>query len=72
MSEGANSGVKYRAEVQRQFSFVHSLGCEYQILDNTRHPDADRGRDGNRRLASLYDVLPAKDELGASSAGAPD
>ena len=43
---GGNSGVKYRAEVQRQFGYVHSLGCEFQILDDQGHPDADRGRPG--------------------------
>ncbi len=58
LSEGANSGVKYRAEVQNQIGFVHSLGCEFQLLDDLRHPDANRGHAGNRTLASLYDLLP--------------
>jgi len=71
LSEGANSGVKYRAEVQRQFGFVHSLGCEYQILDDARHPDARRGHEGNRRLASLYDVIPARDVNGSAPGGEP-
>lgn len=52
-----NSGVKYRAEVQRQLGYVHSLGCEFQILDDEGHPDADRGRPGTRRLGGLYDLL---------------
>lgn len=52
-----NSGVKYRAEVQRQLGYVHSLGCEFQILDDQGHPDADRGRPGTRRLGGLYDLL---------------
>lgn len=72
LSEGANSGVKYRAEVQRQFGFVHSLGCEYQILDDARHPDAKRGLDGNRRLASLYDVIAARDSNGSPPGGEPE
>ena len=59
LTPGANSDVKYRARANDGFSFVDSIGCEYQILDDARHPDADRGRDGNRRLASLYDLVPA-------------
>ena len=52
-----NSGVKYRAEPQREMGFVHALGCEFQILDDAGHPDANRGRPGTRRLAGLYDLL---------------
>lgn len=61
IAPGANSGIKYRAEVQRQMGYVHGLGCEFQILDDARHPDANRGRPGTRRLAGLYDMIAAKD-----------
>ena len=53
-TEGANSGIKY---------FIGengSVGCEFQILDDERHPDANRGFNGNRRLGSLYDIIPAQ------------
>ncbi len=57
MSEGANSGVKYFTGNNGP-----SIGCEYQILDDARHPDATQGAAGNRKLASLYDLIPAEAE----------
>lgn len=53
-TEGANSGVKYFTGNNGP-----SIGLEYQILDDDRHPDAKMGDVGNRTLASLYDLIPA-------------
>ena len=39
------------------------LGLEYQLLDNERHEDAQNGRDGNHKNASLYDMIPPPVDL---------
>jgi len=58
ITEGANSGVKYftiESEKQRGFTY----GLEYQILDDSRHPDARQFTtfEGSRRCAGLYDMI---------------
>jgi hypothetical protein len=57
LDSGANSGIKYCTGNNGP-----SIGLEYQILDDQRHPDAKKGENGNRTLASLYDLVPAKKE----------
>ncbi|WP_200978769.1 DUF1080 domain-containing protein [Echinicola sp. 20G] len=61
LSEGANSGVKYFVTLDEQTS-GSAIGLEYQILDDEKHPDAKMGRDGNRTLSSLYDLITAAKE----------
>lgn len=58
ITEGANSGIKYYV-TESEKNKGSAIGLEYQILDDVRHPDAKMGRDGNRTLASLYDLIPA-------------
>jgi len=58
LSPGANSGVIYFVTLAEQTP-GSPIGLEYQLLDDARHPDAQLGHDGNRRLASLYDLIPA-------------
>lgn len=59
MTEGANSGIKYLVTEGYGSAPGSAVAFEYQILHDFRHPDAQAGRDGNRTLASLYDLLPA-------------
>ena len=65
---GCNSGIKIY--VQPDISPVDkktglpaavgsAIGMEFQILDDVLHPDAKLGRDGDRKLGSLYDLIPA-------------
>ena len=54
LTEGANSGVKYCLGNNGP-----SIGLEYQVLDDDKHPDAKQGIDGNRKMASLYDLIPS-------------
>ena len=59
LTEGSNSGIKYFVDTELNKGKGSSIGCEYQILDDKLHPDAKNGRDGNRTLASLYDLITA-------------
>jgi hypothetical protein len=59
ISPGANSGIKYYVDPELNKAEGSAIGLEYQILDDERHPDAKMGRDGNRTIASLYDLIPA-------------
>ena len=66
LTDGANSGLKYFvrsnwdpvAGHRKESGFGLTIGYEFQILDDARHPDAKLGRDGNRTLGALYDLIP--------------
>ena len=58
LDTGANSGVKYFVTLS-EGNEGSAIGLEYQLLDDKLHPDAKAGRDGNRTLASLYDLKTA-------------
>jgi type 1 glutamine amidotransferase len=68
ITPGANSGIKIF--VQPNLSPIDkktgkptgkgsAIGLEFQILDDARHPDAKLGKDGDRTIGSLYDLIPA-------------
>lgn len=59
LTTGANSGLKYFVTLSEN-NTGSAIGLEYQLLDDKVHPDAKLGRDGNRTLASLYDLIPAQ------------
>lgn len=62
-TKGANSGVKYFIDIERNNGSLAGIGCEYQVLDDRNHPDAKAGINGNRTLASLYDLMPPKNKV---------
>lgn len=59
LTDGANSGIKYFVTLSEKNS-GSAIGLEYQLLDDVLHPDAKLGRDGNRTLGSLYDLIKAQ------------
>ncbi len=59
ITEGANSGIKYFVNPDLNKGGGSAIGCEFQILDDDKHPDAKLGVKGNRQLGSLYDLIPA-------------
>lgn len=59
ITEGANSGIKYFVKPDMNKGEGSAIGCEFQILDDEKHPDAKLGVKGNRTLGSLYDIIAA-------------
>jgi len=61
LTPGANSGIKYFVQANldpdNQTGAGPSVGCEFQLLDDALHADAKLGRDGNRTLGALYDLI---------------
>lgn len=59
ITPGANSGIKFFVDPNLNQGKGSSIGPEFQILDDEKHPDAKLGRNGNRTIGSLYDLIPA-------------
>ena len=62
LTDGANSGLKYFVVEHQPKPAGSAFGLEYQVLDDAKHPDAKMGRDGNRTIASLYDLKPSQNK----------
>lgn len=58
ISEGGNSGIFYLGQ-EEGYRDILQTAPEMQVLDNERHPDAKKGKNGNRMAGSLYDLIPA-------------
>ena len=54
LTAAANSGIKYFYDSKVNGGTT----LEYQVLD-AAHPDAAKGLNGDRKIASFYDVMPA-------------
>ncbi len=59
LTPGANSGIKYFVTLNEDTK-GSAIGLEYQVLDDTLHPDAKLGRGDDRTLASVYDMIKAE------------
>ena len=60
ITEVANSGIKYYVDTEINKGAGSSIGLEFQILDDERHPDAKLGNhEGSRTVGSLYDLIQA-------------
>lgn len=68
---GSNSGIKYFVDTELNKGKGSSIGCEFQILDDEKHPDAEKGTAGNRTMASLYDLIPANAHFYAPNESTP-
>lgn len=70
ITEGANSGIKYYVDTDLNKGEGSSIGLEYQILDDERHPDAKLGaQEGSRTMASLYDLIKADPDKPVNAIG---
>jgi len=60
ITEGANSGIKYFVDPELNKGTGSAIGMEFQVLDDSKHPDAKKGVMGNRTVGSLYDLIKAE------------
>ena len=58
LTPGANSGVIYFVALAEQTP-GSPISLEYQLFDDARHLDAKLGTNGDRTLASRYDLIAA-------------
>ena len=66
LTEGANSGIKYFVKPDLNKEDGSAIGLEFQLLDDKKHPDAKMGKNGNRTVGSLYDLIRAENKTSGS------
>ena len=76
ITTGGNSGIKIFVQPSispkvagKPTDVGSAIGMEFQVLDDEHHPDAKLGRDGDRTLGSLYDLIPAPADKKAMPVG---
>ena len=62
LTPGANSGIKYFVKPGLNMGEGSAIGLEFQLLDDQKHPDAQLGKNGNRTVGSLYDLIRAENK----------
>ena len=62
LTPGANSGIKYFVNPDLNKGEGSAIGLEFQLLDDALHPDAKKGKNGNRTVGSLYDLIRAENK----------
>jgi hypothetical protein len=62
LTRAANSGIKYFVNPDLNKGSGSAIGLEFQLLDDQNHPDAKQGKNGNRTVGSLYDLIRAENK----------
>ncbi len=69
ITPGANSGIKYFVTERQPKPEGSAIGLEFQILDDALHPDAKLGKNGNRKIGGLYDLMAAPETKKVNAIG---
>ena len=62
LSPGSNSGIKYFVKTDLNTGEGSAIGLEFQLLDDEKHIDSRLGKNGNRTVGSLYDLIRAENK----------
>ena len=62
ISEAGNSGVFWGVHESSDYKEAYETGPEIQVLDDAKHPDANRGGK-THRAGALYDMIEPMDDI---------
>ncbi len=76
LAPGAESGIEILAQADlppvpkagQKPATGSAIGLKFQLIDDARNPDAKLGKDGDRSIGSLYDLIPAAKDKKANPA----